>query len=390
MPRFVSGLDRTVVPDPGAVIGVRIGVEHLAPCAGVRQSQPIAGMFGAGEVEHARHHRAVVAEAQEAQHIVGRVVRVDPGVPLGLCVPGPQRPSGAVDLVGIGQQPQNAVGEPVLVELEPVHAAFLGPLRSLSELLPHEQQLFARMRPLVGQETADPGGLHVVVAGHAPPQRALAVHHLVVADRQDVILAERVEHRERHLVMVIGPVDRVTLDELQRVVHPAHVPFHREAQPAEVRRAGHARPRRGLLGDRDDAGADLVHRRVHLLQELDRLEVLPAPVLVRRPATFRTRVVQIEHRCDRIHPQAVDVELLQPVQRVGDQEVADLGAAEVEHVGAPVELLAAARIGVLVERGAVESAQRPRVLGEVRGHPVDDHTDTGPVQRVDQVAELVG
>ena len=46
MPRFVSGLDRTVVPDPGAVIGVRIGVEHLAPCAGVRQSQPIAGMFG--------------------------------------------------------------------------------------------------------------------------------------------------------------------------------------------------------------------------------------------------------------------------------------------------------------------------------------------------------
>ena len=133
-----------------------------------------------------------------------------------------------------------------------------------------------------------------------------------------------------------------------------------------------------------------MHGRVHLLQELDRLEVLPPPVLVRCPAAFRTRVVQIEHRRDRIHTQTVDVELLQPVQRVGDQEVTDLGAAEVEHVGAPVELLAAAWVGVLVERGAVESAQRPRVLGEVRGHPVDDHTDTGPVQRVDQVAELVG
>ena len=170
------------------------------------------------------------------------------------------------------------------------------------------------MRPLVGQQTAQAGGLDVVVARHPAPQRALAVHHLVMADRQHVVLAERVEHRERHLVVVIGAVDRVPADVVQGVVHPAHVPLHREAKAAKVGRAGDAGPRGGLLGDGDDARCGLVHGGVHLLQELHRLEVLPAAVDVGRPAARRPGVVQVEHRCHRVDPQAVDVELLQPVQ----------------------------------------------------------------------------
>ena len=83
------------------------------------------------------------------------------------------------------------------------------------------------------------------------------------------------------------------------------------------------------------------------------------------------------------------MELLEPVQRVGDQEVAHLAAAEVEHERAPVGLLAAARVGVLVERGAVEAGQRPLVAREVRRHPVHDHAVAVLVQVVDEVAEVV-
>ena len=137
-------------------------------------------------------------------------------------------------------------------------------------------------------------------------------------------------------------------------------------------------------------GAALCAVAFSLLQELDGFQVLPAAVDVRRPAAYRARVVQVEHRCNGVHPQAVDVVLLEPVQRVGDQEVAYLGPAEVEHVSAPVELLASARVGMLVERGAVETPERPRVLGEVGGHPVDDDADAGLVQRVDQGAQLIG
>ena len=124
-----------------------------------------------------------------------------------------------------------------------------------------------------------------------------------------------------------------------------------------------------LLGDRHDAGDPLVDGRVHLLQERDRLEVLAAAVLVRQPLAVLARVVEVEHRGDGVDPQPVDVELLEPVQRVGDQEVAHLAAAEVEDEGAPVRLLAAARVGVLVQRRAVEAGQRPLVLGEVRRAP---------------------
>ena len=51
---------------------------------------------------------------------------------------------------------------------------------------------------------------------------------------------------------------------------------------------------------------------------------------------------------------------------------------------------AAARVVVLVQRGAVEARERPLVGREVRGHPVEDHADAVRVQVVDEVAEVVG
>jgi hypothetical protein len=176
----------------------------------------------------------------------------------------------------------------------------------------------------------------------------------------------------------------------ERVVHPAHVPLEPEPEAAQMRRAGDTRPGGRFLGDRHHARGAPIDGGVHLLEEIDGFEVLAAAVLVRRPLAFLARVVEVEHRGDGVHAQPVDVELLQPVRRVRDQEVAHLAAAEVEHERAPVRLLAAARICVLVQRCAVEPGQRPFVFREVRGHPVDDHADARLMQVVDQEPELVG
>ena len=80
----------------------------------------------------------------------------------------------------------------------------------------------------------------------------------------------------------------------------------------------------------------------------------------------------------------------EPVDRVGHEEVAHLEPAEVEHVGAPVGLVAAAGVRVLVERQAVEPGEGERVAGEVPRHPVEDDADAGLVQPVDEVLEVVG
>lgn len=113
-------------------------------------------------------------------------------------------------------------------------------------------------------------------------------------------------------------------------------------------------------------------------------------VLVRQPLALAARVVEVEHARHGVDPQAVDVELLEPVHGVRDEEVAHLAAAEVEDVGAPVGLLAAAGVGMLVHGHPVEPAERPLVLGEVRRHPVHDHADARLVQPVDEVAQVVG
>ncbi len=245
------------------------------------------------------------------------------------------------------------------------------------------------MGPHEGVERPQGAELAPLVLRHPLEHRSLAVHHFVVADRQDEVLRVRVRHGEGHLVVVVLPVDRFAAEIAQRVVHPAHVPLEAEAQAAVLHAPGHTRPGRGFLRDHHDPGLAPIGVRIHRLNEVDGLEVLVAAELVRDPLPLVAGVVEIEHRGHAVHPQPVDVELVEPVVGVGDQEALHLVAAEVEDVGAPVRMPAQARIFVLVQRGAVEPLQRPRVGGEVPGDPVDDHADTGFVQGVDQVPELV-
>jgi hypothetical protein len=78
-------------------------------------------------------------------------------------------------------------------------------------------------------------------------------------------------------------------------------------------------------------------------------------------------VVEVEHRGDRVDAQAVGVEFAEPPERAGDEEIAHFVAAVVENVGIPVGMIALARVEMLVQRGAVEAAERERVLGKMRG-----------------------
>ena len=114
------------------------------------------------------------------------------------------------------------------------------------------------------------------------------------------------------------------------------------------------------------------------------------PYWLGSPLAGLARVVQVEHGGDGVHAQTVDVVLVQPEQGARDQEGADLVAAVVEDQRAPVLVLALARVGVLVERRAVEERQAVRVLGEMRRHPVHNHPDACLVAAVDEVHEVLG
>ena len=81
----------------------------------------------------------------------------------------------------------------LIVQRLPVQFAGKVPFKVLPKLLPHKEQLFAGVSGHVAVKSAQLGKLLVVFAGHFVDQAALAVHHLVVTDGQDKVLAERVE-----------------------------------------------------------------------------------------------------------------------------------------------------------------------------------------------------
>ena len=184
-------------------------------------------------------------------------------------------------------------------------------------------------------------------------------------------------------------VHRVVRHVLERVVHPSHVPLEAEPQAPDVGRAGDHGPGRGLLSLGLDGRLLLIHGLVELPQESDRVQVLSAPVFVGDPFARLARVVQIQHRRHRIHPEPVRVIGGQPVHGRGEEEAPHLVAAVVEDVAVPVGMDALPRVGVLEEVGAVEEAQAVLVVREVRRDPVQDHADAVLMEVVDQEHEVL-
>ena len=129
---------------------------------------------------------------------------------------------------------------------------------------------------------------------------------------------------------------------------------------------------------------------VEALQEVDGFEILAAAEAVGDPFALLARIVEVQHGRDGVDAQAVDVEFAQPVERVRQQEIADLVAAEVEDERAPFAVLALARVGVFVEGGAVEAPQSVGVAREVAGDPIENHAQAGLMAGVDEIAEVVG
>ena len=115
--------------------------------------------------------------------------------------------------------------------------------------------------------------------------------------------------------------------------------------------------------------------RIEMAQKADGFEIFAAAVDIGNPFARRAAVVAIEHGCDGIDAQPVDVKMLKPIERAGDQEALHFAAAEIVDVGIPVVMEAFARIEVLVKRCAVETGQAMRVGWKMRRHPIEDDAD---------------
>src|SRR5262249_8317196 len=98
-------------------------------------------------------------------------------------------------------------------------------------------------------------------------------------------------------------------------------------------------------------------------------------VLVWNPVTFFAGVVEIQHRSHRIDTQSVGMISIEPEQAAAHQKTADIVTAIVEDRALPIRMKALSRVSMLVEICTVEVGQSVLVAGEVRGYPVENHSD---------------
>ena len=110
---------------------------------------------------------------------------------------------------------------------------------------------------------------------------------------------------------------------------------------------------------------------------------------VGRPLARAPAVVEIQHGGHGVHPEAVDVELLQEVPGGGEEEADDLSPSQVEGPGAPAGMLLLIGVAVLIAGAAVEIDEAVGVLAEVGGHPVQQHGDAPAVQVIHEPAEIL-
>ena len=188
---------------------------------------------------------------------------------------------------------------------------------------------------------------------------------------------------------MIAAMDGILREVGQRVMHPAHVPFHTEPQATHVGRPRHHRPRGRFLRDGLDSRVFLVSLGGELAQKINGFEIFASTELVWNPLSLFSRIVEIEHRSNSIHSQPVDVILIQPEQPARHKKAAHLVAAVVEDERLPVRMEALASIGVFEQVRAVKVGQPMRVGREVRGDPVQNHPNALLVQIVHQVHEVL-
>ena len=85
------------------------------------------------------------------------------------------------------------------------------------------------MSHLIQGQRTQAGELTPLVSGHSTDKRAFPINDLVMRQGQHEVLVERVHNRERQHAVVTGTPWKVRLHVVQRIIHPAHIPFEMES-----------------------------------------------------------------------------------------------------------------------------------------------------------------
>ena len=191
MERIVLAGNIARIDDAAPAKLLQIGVEHLNVGALRRHADAVAVTYLRGEVMDTDEEIAALFSApHEGDDTVLIIVAVDPLEAVPVEIDLPESLVIDVELVQCLGVCEHLRMHRVLLDEMPVKTVVEVPLDELPVLTAHEEQLLAGMCHPIAEEATQPREFLPVVARHFADERALAVHDLIMRERQDKVLGE--------------------------------------------------------------------------------------------------------------------------------------------------------------------------------------------------------
>ena len=107
------------------------------------------------------------------------------------------------------------------------------------------------------------------------------------------------------------------------------------------------------------------------------------------PFSIRSVIIQVQHRCNGVYPNAIDVIFFQPVASTGNKEGANLSLSIVKDTGSPGFMLHFQRISIFITIRSVELAKSCGIFWKMCRHPVQNYTNSCLVEQVHHFLKIV-
>src|SRR5215471_15494173 len=98
------------------------------------------------------------------------------------------------------------------------------------------------MRPHIGIHRTQVGKLLPPVSRHFIDHWRFAMYHFIVTKRKHEVFVVKIHHTEGKFILMMWTKERIDLEIIQGVVHPAHHPFHSKTQSTHESRFGNSWP----------------------------------------------------------------------------------------------------------------------------------------------------
>ena len=126
-----------------------------------------------------------------------------------------------------------------------------------------------------------------------------------------------------------------------------------------------------------------------MMEELNGFQVLIAAKFIRQPLSVLFTVIQIQHGCYCIYTDTVYMELSQPEQSIGYQEVLHFIFAIIKYLRSPFRMFSQTRIGMFKDALSVKFCQSVCIGCKMCRYPVQNNSNACLMQFIDQIHKIL-